>query len=101
MVHKTRYRWALQPSSVVGLGVLAGSVCYLVTGDPIWASVTAAAVKMLVPDNSAPASELLEAIATLAKPVDRLPEALPQQLPVASGGRGCNPASPHRAQSEE
>ena len=52
MLGKTAFQWPLQTSTIIGLGVLAGSLCYVVTGDPVWAAVIAAAVKILVPDNS-------------------------------------------------
>ena len=48
--------WPPQPSTVVGLGVLAGTLMYLVTGDPIYAGLVAAAVKILVPDCTAAAA---------------------------------------------
>ena len=101
MFDKSGFRWPPQPSTVVGLGVLAGSVCYFITGDPVWAGTAAAAVKILVPDNSAPADQVLEAIEVLAQPVGRLLQALAQQPPVASGSRGFNPASPYRVQPEK
>ena len=41
MFQKTAFRWPPQPSTVIGLGILAGSVCYFVTGDPVWAGVAA------------------------------------------------------------
>jgi hypothetical protein len=68
---KTAFRWPLQPSTIIGLGVLAGSLCYIVTGDPVWAAVTAAAVKILVPDNSTSASQALEAITMLTEAIGK------------------------------
>lgn len=101
MVDKSGFRWRPQPSTVIGLGVLAGSVCYFITGDPVWAGAAAAAVKILVPDNSPPADQVLDAIEVLAQPVGRLLQALAQQPPVASGSRSFNPASPCRVQPEK
>jgi hypothetical protein len=60
MLRKIAFQWPLQPSTIIGLGVLAGSLCYVVTIDPIWAAVTAAAVKVLVPDNSTSATRRLK-----------------------------------------
>jgi hypothetical protein len=52
MIKNAAFQWLPQPSTVIGLGILAGTLCYLITGDPVWAGVAAAAVKILVPDNS-------------------------------------------------
>src|SRR6266478_4557505 len=52
MTKPTALQWLPQPSTVIGLGTLAGTFCYWITRDPIWAGVAAAAVKILVPDNS-------------------------------------------------
>ena len=41
MLQNTMFRWPLQPSTVVGLGILAGSLSYFVTGDPVWAGIAA------------------------------------------------------------
>jgi hypothetical protein len=48
--------WPLQPSTVIGLGVLTGVVMYAVTGDPVYAGLAAAAVKILVPDSTGAAA---------------------------------------------
>ena len=101
MVNKSGFRWPPQPSTGIGLGVLTGSVCYFITGDPVWAGVASAAVKILVPDNSTVASQALEAIEVLAQPVGNLLQALAQRPPVASGSRGFKPASLCRAQPEK
>ena len=90
-----------QPSTVIGLGVLAGLVCYLVSGDPIWAGAIAAAVKILVPDNSARAGQVLEAIAMLAQPVRRVLRAGTQTAPLASGAREFDPQPICREPSEK
>jgi hypothetical protein len=92
MFEKIALRWPLQPSTVIGLGILAGTVCYFVTGDPAWAGVAAAAVKILVPDNSATAAgQVSEAIKILAEALGRpLPAAL-QQAPVVSSDQGLMP----------
>jgi len=71
MFQNTMFRWPLQPSTVVGLGILVGALSYFVTGDPVWAGIAAAAVKILVPDNSGAASQVLKAIALLAQAVGR------------------------------
>jgi len=90
MFEKTVFRWPPQPSTVVGFGILAGAVCYFVTGDPVWAGLAAAAVKILVPDNSAAASQVFEAIEILAQSVGRPLPPLSQPVPVCSGDRGSN-----------
>jgi hypothetical protein len=66
MVGNTFFRWPPQPSTVIGLGVLAGTLLYLVTGDPVWAGVAAATIKILMPDNSGSANQVLGAITALA-----------------------------------
>ena len=71
MVEKSFFRWPLQPSTVIGLGILAGTTLYFVTGDPVWAGV-AAAVKILVPDNTGNA-DVLGAIAAIAAAFGRAP----------------------------
>jgi len=71
MVGDKAFQWPLQPSTVVGLGILAGTFCYLITGEPIWAGVAAAAVKILVPDNSTGGDQVFEAIAKLAQAAGR------------------------------
>src|ERR1700751_5746892 len=58
MFGKTALEWPPQPSTIVGFGVLAGALCYVLTGDPVWAAVAAAAVKILVPDNSTSAGQV-------------------------------------------
>jgi hypothetical protein len=94
MFEKIAFRWPPQPSTVIGLEILAGTVCYFVTGDPAWAGVAAAAVKILVPDNSAAAAgQVLEVIKILAEALGRPLPALLQQAPVVSSDRGSNPAS--------
>jgi hypothetical protein len=85
MFQKTALRWPPQPSTVIGFGILAGAVCYLVTGDPVWAGIVAAAVKILVPDNSATADQVLGAIKILAQAVGRPLPTLSQPAPVAPG----------------
>jgi hypothetical protein len=85
MFQKTAFRWPAQPSTVIGFGILAGSVCYLVTADPVWAGLAAAAVKILVPDNSAAADQVLGAIKILAQAVARPLPTLSQPAPVVAG----------------
>ena len=82
MTKNTAFPWLPQPSTVIGLGVLAGTFCYLITGDPVWAGIAAAAVKMLVPDNSTGGVQLFEAIAKLAQAAGR-PLVPTTQSPVA------------------
>jgi hypothetical protein len=72
MVEKSFFRWPLQPSTVIGLGILAGTTLYFVTGDPVWAGVAAAAVKILVPDNTGNA-DVLGAIGVIATAFGRAP----------------------------
>jgi hypothetical protein len=88
MFQKTAFRWPPQPSTVIGLGILAGSVCYFVTGDPVWAGLAAAVVKILVPDNSAPADQVFGAIKILAQAVGQPLPTLSQPAPAASGHQG-------------
>lgn len=95
MFQKTAFRWPPQPSTVIGFGILAGSVCYLVTGDPVWAGIAAAAVKIFVPDNSA-AGQVFEAIEVLAQAIGQPLSTVSQSVPVASGDRGSNAGSPCR-----
>jgi|SRR5215469_5537018 len=90
-----------QPSTVIGLGVLAGSLCYLMSGDPVWAGAAAAAVKILVPDNSADVGQILEAITMLAQPVARLLRKGARSAPLGSGDQECNPQPICREPSEK
>ena len=85
MFQNTAFRWPLQPSTVIGFGIFAGSVCYLVTGDPVWAGLAAAAVKILVPDNSAVADQVLGAIKILAQAIGGPLPTLSQPAPIAAG----------------
>jgi|SRR6516164_10231789 len=92
MFQKAIFQWPPQPSTVIGCGILAGSVCYLVTGDPVWAGIAAAVVKILVPDNSAAAGQVLSIIEALAQAVGR-PFPMPShEAPVASGDQGSDAA---------
>ena len=93
MFEKTAFRWPPQPSTVIGFGILAGSVCYFVTGDPVWAGAAAAAVKILVADNSAAAGQVFEAINMLAQVVGQPLPPLSEQAPVAPGDRRSNAGS--------
>jgi len=64
--------WPPQPSTVVGCGVLAGSIAYLVTGDPVWAGIAAAVVKIAVPDNSlASSGEFIDAVGAITNAFGR------------------------------
>jgi hypothetical protein len=81
---KTAKGWPPQPSTIVGFGVLAGALCYVLTGDPVWAAVAAAAVKILVPDNSTSAGQALEAITMLAEAAGRLLHPAVQPAPIGS-----------------
>jgi hypothetical protein len=90
MFQKTAFQWPPQPSTVIGLGILAGAVCYFVTGDPVWAGLAAAAIKILVPDNSAAPDQVLGAIKILAQVVGRPLPTLSQPAPVATGDQGTN-----------
>ena len=101
MFQKAIFQWPPQPSTVIGCGILAGSVCYLVTGDPVWAGIAAAVVKILVPDNSAAASQVLSIIEALAQAVGR-PFPMPShEAPVASGDRKSEVRSPYREPPEK
>ena len=93
MIKNTAFQWVPQPSTVIGLGILAGTFCYLVTGDPVWAGVAAAAVKILVPDNSMGGDRVFAAIAMLASAVGRPLQPPTAQPPVASGATGIDPGS--------
>ena len=85
MTKPTALQWLPQPSTVIGLGTLAGTFCYWITRDPIWAGVAAAAVKILVPDNSTGGDRAFEAIAMLAQSAGRPLKAAAEQPSVASG----------------
>jgi len=97
MLGKTAFQWPLQTSTIIGLGVLAGSLCYVVTGDPVWAAVTAATVKILVPDNSTLASRALEAITMLTKAIGKPLDPLVHAEPIATS----DTRPPMRAASRE
>ena len=71
MVENTFLQWPPQPSTVIGLGILTGTLLYIVTGDSVWAGVAAAAVKILVPDNSTRPNQVFSAINILAQAVGR------------------------------
>ncbi len=89
--------WPLQPSTVIGLGILAGTVCYRA-----WAGVVAAAVKIHVPDNSAVAAgQVLEGVEILAGALGRPLPAVLQQTPVVSSDRGSGAASVGRELPKE
>jgi hypothetical protein len=66
MVGKTFFHWPLQPSTVIGVGILTGTIFYFVTGDPVWAGIAAALVKILVPDNTGSSDQVFGAISALA-----------------------------------
>jgi hypothetical protein len=93
MFQKTAFRWPPQPSTVIGFGILAGSVCYFITGDPVWAGAAAAVVKILVPDNSAAAGQVFEAIEILAQAIGRPLPTPSQPAPVASDDRASDAGS--------
>jgi hypothetical protein len=101
MFDKIAFRWPPQPSTVIGFGILAGSVCYLVTGDPVWAGIAAAAVKILVPDNSAAAGRVFEAIELLAQAAGRPLSAAAQREPVAFRDRASDARSLWREPPEK
>ena len=90
MIKNMGFQWLPQPSTVIGFGILAGTLCYLITGDPVWAGVAAAAVKILVPDNSRGGDQVFEAIAMLAGAAGRPFPSTPAQRPVASGPPGID-----------
>lgn len=84
MSGETALGWPPQPSTIVGFGVLAGALCYFLTGDPVWAAVVAAAVKILIPDNSTSAEQVLEAITMLAEAIGRPLHPAVQPAPIGS-----------------
>ena|SRR5437016_4407547 len=90
MINNTAFQWLRQPSTVIGLGILAGTLCYLITGDPVWAGVAAAAVKILVPDNSRGGDQVFEAIAMLAGAAGKPFQSTSAQQPVTSGAPGID-----------
>jgi len=90
VIKNTPFQWLPQPSTVIGLGILAGTFCYLITGNPIWAGIAAAAVKILVPDNSTGGDRVFEAIAMLAQTAGRRLEAPAARRSMASGAPGNN-----------
>jgi len=101
MIKSTAFTWLPQPSTVIGLGILAGTLCYLITRDPVWAGVAAAAVKILVPDNSTGGDRAFEAIAMLAQTAGR-PLNTPARPPsVLSGAPGDDQSPPCREVPEK
>jgi hypothetical protein len=92
MTKNTTFLSLPQPSTVVGLGILAGTFCYLITGDPVWAGVAAAVVKILVPDNSVGGDQVFEAIAKLAQIAGRPLKTPTLQPPVPTGASGNGPS---------
>ena len=84
MTGKTALGWPPQPSTIVGFGVLAGALCYVLTGDRVWAAVAAAGVKILVPDNSTSSAQALEAITMLAEAIGRPLHPAEQPAPIGS-----------------
>jgi len=95
MTKPTALQWLPQPSTVIGLGTLAGTFCYWITRDPIWAGVAATAVKILVPDNSTGGDRAFEAIAMLAQSAGRPLKAAAEHPSFASGA-GKNQAPLYR-----
>lgn len=60
--------WARQPTSVIGIGVIAGAVTYWVTKDAVLATGASGAVCALISDNSndaAKAKDILGQVETL------------------------------------
>ena len=90
MIKNTAFQWLPQPSTVIGLGILAGTLCYFITGDPVWAGVAAAAVKILVPDNSMEGDQMLAAKAMLAGAAGRPLQSPTVRPAVASGAPGID-----------
>jgi len=88
MTKNTAFPGLPQPSTIIGLGILAGTFCYLITGNPVWAGVAAAAVKILVPDNSTGGDRAFEAIAMLAQSAGRPLKAAAAQSSVTYGAPG-------------
>src|ERR1700756_3558440 len=101
MIRNTAFQWLPQPSTVIGLGTLAGTFCYLITGDPVWAGVAAAAVKILVPDNSTGGGRAFEAIAMLTQTAGRSLKAPAVQPAVASGTPDKDQAPLYRGAREK
>ena len=101
MIKSTAFPWLRQPSTVIGLGILAGTFSYLITGDPVWAGIAAAAVKILVPDNSTGGDRVFEAIATLAQAAGRPIEARAAQRSAPSVAPGYDQGSPCRETPEK
>jgi hypothetical protein len=90
MIKNTAFQWLPQPSTVIGLGILAGTLCYLIPGDPVWAGVAAAAVKILVPDNSMGGDQVFAAIAVLSGAAGGPLQAPTAKPAVASGAPGID-----------
>ena len=85
MIKNPLFQWRPQPSTVIGVGTLAGTLCYLLTGDLVWAGVAAAVVKIVLPDNSMAGDQVFAAIAMLAQAAGRPLQAPTAQPPAASG----------------
>ena len=105
MTKSKAFTWLPQPSTVIGLGILAGTSCYLITGDPVWAGIAAAVVKILIPDNSTGGERAFEAIAMLAQTAGRplkagsatvgcLRRSRQKSGPAVPGGTGKNDERP-------
>jgi hypothetical protein len=90
MIENTAFQCLPQSSTVIGLGILAGTLCYLITGDAVWAGVAAAAIQILVTDNSMGGDQVFAAIAMLASAAGRPLQAPTAQPPVASGAPGIH-----------
>jgi len=76
---------AAAAETVIGLGILVGTLCYLLTGDPVWAGIAAGAVSLLVPDNSTGGDRVFEAIAMLAQTAGKPLKAPAARSSVTSG----------------
>jgi hypothetical protein len=101
MTQPTALQWLPQPSTVIGLGILAGTFCYLITRNPVWAGVAAAAVKILIPDNSAGGDRVFEVIAMLAQTAGRSLKTPATPPSVSSGAPGDDQGPPCRKAPEK
>ncbi len=56
-------KWPPQPSTVIGLAAFAGLLAHYLTGNAVWDTAAAAAVAILIPDNSGAGDEVRTLIA--------------------------------------
>jgi hypothetical protein len=101
MIKNTTFTWLPQPSTVIGLGVLAGTSCYLITGGSGLGRYCCGVVKILIPDNSTGGDRVFEVIAMLAETAGKPFRASAARPSVASGAPGNDQGPPCREAPEK